>query len=617
MLENNQTLAWKLYEQGRDYNNRLTPNQYNLVETNTEFFAGNQWLHLPDTPAMRGLPKPIFNILKRITGLFVASLTSSGVTLHIEPLDFTPDFNFNSNSKSNSNSIQDAAEIANAEIANLLEKFKMEYRIRDALFDAAQTGDYCAHFYFDPDAAPYGGAFQNRRGEIKMELIDGINVMFGNPNHNQVEDQPYILIIGRDTVEHLREEAFYWSRDISGDNLGDILSHENPGDFSENMLRPDQETQDFPISGGQIELRGDESGKALYILLYTKNNYIITDPDGQTRKKSEIHVTKATRDAIIYENINTGLSRYPIAWGNWEKQKYQYHGRAFITGMIPNQIFINTMFATAMRHLQLAAFPRTVFNADLISAWTNEVGQAIAVRGLRPGQDISSVAHTLPAAEMSAQIFQLIDKTMLYTRECLGATDVQLGSAKPDNTSALMILQTNAEIPLENIRAGLYEWLEDIGAILLDMMGTYYGRRPVTIPLQKNNNIHSAPENISISNNQNQKIKKITIDFDFSIFKNLWFNLRTDIGASNRFDEIALTQTLDNLRRDGVLNSIQYLERLPDRFLPRKDELIAELRRNLLSNSHPDSHGDSNQAANPDGDSEKANKIREFQVTSA
>ena len=87
---------------------------------------------------------------------------------------------------------------------------------------------------------------------------------------------------------------------------------------------------------------------------------------------------------------------------------------------------------------------------------------------------------------------------------------------------------------------------------------------------------------------QNQKIKKITIDFDFSIFKNLWFNLRTDIGASNRFDEIALTQTLDNLRRDGVLNSIQYLERLPDRFLPRKDELIAELRRNL-ANLKPDS----------------------------
>ncbi len=571
LLENNQTLAWKLYEQGRDYNNRLTPNQYQLVETNTEFFAGNQWLHLPDTPAMRGLPKPTFNILKRVASLFVASLTSSGVALHVEPLDCLAD----------SDSVREAAEIADAEIANLLEKLKIEYRIRDALFDGAQTGDYCAHFYFDPEAAPYSGAFGNRRGEIKMELIDGINIMFGNPNCNQVENQPYILILGRDTVERLRDEAAYWRRRELLTNAASDINHSANPDFNLNNLnnfnqfQPDHETRDFPGVGGQTELQGDESGKALYILLYTKSEKIITDSDGQPRREYEIHVTKATRGAVIYENINTGLSRYPIAWGNWEKQKYQYHGRALITGMIPNQIFINTMFATAMRHLQLMAFPRTVFNADLISAWTNEVGQAVAVRGLQPGQDIASVARNLPAAEMSAQIFQLIDKAMLYTRECLGAVDVQLGSAPPDNTSALMILQTNAEAPLENIRANLYEWLEDIGAILLDMMGTYYGRRPVAF--RRGRAKYGAPDHISghISNTPEKNV----IDFDFSVLKPLWFSLRTDTGASSRFDEIALSRTLDDLRRDGVLNSIQYLERLPNRFLPRKDELISELRR--------------------------------------
>ena len=40
------TTAWQRYEQGRDYNSRLSPNQYDLVNTNIEFFAGNQWLHL-------------------------------------------------------------------------------------------------------------------------------------------------------------------------------------------------------------------------------------------------------------------------------------------------------------------------------------------------------------------------------------------------------------------------------------------------------------------------------------------------------------------------------------------------------------------------------------------
>ena len=75
------TKAWERYERGRAYNNRLTPNQYNLVNTNIEFFAGNQWLHLAQTPAMQKLPKPTFNIIKRVTSLFVASLTSSAVSI--------------------------------------------------------------------------------------------------------------------------------------------------------------------------------------------------------------------------------------------------------------------------------------------------------------------------------------------------------------------------------------------------------------------------------------------------------------------------------------------------------------------------------------------------------
>ena len=57
-MQNNETEAWRHYEDGRLYNNRLVPNQYRLVDTNIEFFAGNQWLHLAQTPAMSRLPKP-------------------------------------------------------------------------------------------------------------------------------------------------------------------------------------------------------------------------------------------------------------------------------------------------------------------------------------------------------------------------------------------------------------------------------------------------------------------------------------------------------------------------------------------------------------------------------
>jgi hypothetical protein len=73
-------------------------------------------------------------------------------------------------------------------------------------------------------------------------------------------------------------------------------------------------------------------------------------------------------------------------------------------------------------------------------------------------------------------------------------------------------------------------------------------------------------------------VRKVLKEFDFSQFKHLWLNLRVDVGATTYFSEIAMTQTLDNLRQDGTLDVIQYLERIPDKLIPKKQELIDELK---------------------------------------
>lgn len=558
------TLAWRYYEQGRAYNLSLSPSQYTTVNTNIEFFTGNQWRNLPQTRAMAALPKPVFNIIKRVTSLFVAALTSSAVTLRFEPLRYYDGENLNDPET-------DASAYATAEVQNLFEKFKMDYRVREALFDAAQTGDYCAHFFWDPDAVPYGGAFGPYRGEICMELVDGVNVMFGNPNTPDVERQPYILIVGRDTAANLRAEQ---------------ARHRRRGDMS--FIHPDSETDGQAGQGGAQELHGEEeSEKCLFVYLYTKKTR--TDPETGDRVAT-VHVTKATRTAVIYEDVDTGLARYPIAWGNWERQKNQYHGRALVTGIIPNQIFINSMFAMVMRHLQLMGFPKTVYNQDLIGQWNNEIGQAIGVRGLQPGQNMSQVAANLQPADMSGQIIYAIDKAMAYTKECLGATDVQLGAARPDNTSALMVLQSNAEVPLENTRALLFQWVEDIGAILLDMMGTYYGARPIVRERTFREPVtddSGSPvlDPVTGQMQLREAQRRVSESFDFSQFKRLWLNVRCNVGATTYFSEIAMVQTLDNLRREGTLDVISYLERLPDKLVPKKAELIESLRERLAAQS--------------------------------
>lgn len=604
-IKNQMTNVWKYYERGKAYNNSLVPNQYNVVRTNTEFFIGNQWQNLPQTPAMSRLPKPTFNILKRVASLFIASLSSSAVTVRLEPLA-----HYDGSGMAGPD--DDVAAFANASVNNLLEKLNFDYRLREALYDGVQTGDYCAHFYWDATAQPFGTRLGPHRGEIGMELVDGINVMFGNPNEFDIQKQPYVIVVGRDTAMNLRREMEQFRRTRNGTASGTAATKSD-----ESLVQADSENWDFAGVGGRTEAQADDDvGKVLYCYMYTKvqkeqemidpkTGLTVMEPelgpDGMPKYEEDangllipkmvpaketvttVRVTKATRNTIIYEDVDTGLSLYPIAWGNWERQKNQYHGRALVTGLLPNQISINKLFASAIRHVDLMAFPKTVYNADLISSWNNEIGQAIGVHGIQPGQSIQQVAYNLQPSDMSNQVFALIDKAMAYTKECLGTTDAQMGNVKPENTSALMVLNTNAEVPLENIRAGEYEWLEDCCKIILDMQGTLYGKRPV-IMSKVFKDLVIGDDGIPVIDPMTGRMKtqevtyKVVEEFDFSQLKNVALSMKIDAGATTYFSEIAMTQTLDNLRRDGTLDVIQYLERLPDKLVPRKKELIDELR---------------------------------------
>jgi hypothetical protein len=524
---------WDMYEAGKKYNDRL--NVYNTSNTNWDFFSDEQW---PNLELDDEVPTPVFNLIKRVITFFISSLTTSRTKISFEPLLY-------SDVEKNSQMVEEqkASEIGGAAVKNLLEKLKFEYKQRESLFDAAITGDGCAHFYFDMSQKPYGGPeYGDIQGDIAMELIDNTNVMFGNANNPNVDIQPYIIIIGRDLAKNLQEEAARYNQ------ASDI--------------QEDKDYNEFTADAGKIEVETDGYGKATYIIVYRK--------EGET-----IKATKCVKDAYIYKDIDTGLRYYPVAFYNWEKQKNQYHGRALCTAIIPNQIFINRMFAMVMYHLMMAAFPKAVYDSSKIEQWTNQIGEAIAVNGLQVGEKINDIAGYLEPGRMSDQIIQVIDLAFKYTKDALGATDAALGDVKPDNTSAIIAVQKSSAIPLENPKANMYAWIEDIGKIILDMMGTYYGLRPIVI--EKDVPVIDEVGNQALDPLTGQpkttKQKEI-INFDFSVLKDMWLKCKVDVGESSYWSEIASNQTLDNLLHGGYIDIIDYLERISDEYIPQKQDLI-------------------------------------------
>ena len=182
---------------------------------------------MPDTPAMRRLPKPVFNIIKRVTSLFVASLTSSGATIQFEPLTDTP-------------SASTDAQRARRKWPTCWRNSRWSTASGRPSSTEPRPATTVPTSTSTPEARPYGGPWPGVKGEIQMELVDGINVMFGNPADDQVERQPYILLLGRDTVENLRAEAAQWGGDAEG-------------------IQPDTYLDDMAGEGGRIDMAGDKA----------------------------------------------------------------------------------------------------------------------------------------------------------------------------------------------------------------------------------------------------------------------------------------------------------------------------------------------------------------------
>lgn len=568
------TKAWRLYENGKGYNSKLKPDYFNTVDTNWAFFNGDQWRNI-ETEYM---PKPVFNIIKRVITFLVASLTSSKTKIHFEPLTGTEGLDQ-----------FDTSKVASAQVNNLLEKFKMDIKIKDALFDAAVTGDAAAHFYYDTDKKPYGRVvelsngqkLEGIKGEICMEIVDGTNVFFGNPNNTDVQSQPYIIVSGRDMVSNLRKEKEKYAR------MQQEQQQQQPTDGDLESVDMDNDTRDMAGDNGKIEIDADENsnGKALYIIVYrkgTKEQETFDELGNVTgvEEVETIFATKSVEKTYIYENIDTGMTTYPVAWLNWEKVKNSYHGRGICTGILPNQIFINRMFAMVMYHLMQTAFPKAVYNADIIEEWTNEIGSAIPVFGAGLETNIKNIAGYLEPAQMSNQIVQVLELAMQYTKDTLGINDTSLGNVTPDNTSAIIAVQKSAAIPLENPKANLYQWIEDIGNILFDMMGTYYGTRPLPMDVKMSaiDPMTGQPKINPMTGQVEEQVQKQVISFDFSVLKELWLNVRADVGESSYWSEIASNQTLTNLLTQGLLDVIQFLERTPDELIPDKEKLIEELK---------------------------------------
>ena len=498
---------WKKYQKGLDFNNRI--DLLHNVETNENFYIGKQW----EGVKSNGLPTPVFNFLKQIVQHQVASITSDNIKMNASPL----------RAAANDTELEKLTQIVNDEFAALFERNKVTTLLREYARNAAVDGSGCLFSYWDGD-----------NDTVCTEVLENTRVYFGNPNDKGVQSQPYIIIARRQMLDEVK-------------------------DYAEEHDCKDVEAIKADTDDNQSAMDALVDDKVTTLLYLWKD-----------KESGSVHAVETVKGVVIREEYDMKIRLYPLTWLPWDYVQDCYHGQALITGLIPNQQFVNKAYAMAMVSLMMSAFPKIVYDRNRVTKWTNQVGAQIGVNG-----DVTNIARVLEPAQISPQVAQFIASAIEHTQSFTGATAAALGNTRPDNTSAIIALQRAASIPSELTKQNLYQSIEDLGRIYMEFMAFYYGSRTVDVPAET-----VMPAEILQFAGVPQT-QTMQVDFDFGVLKDTPMFIKLDVGASAYWSEIASMQTLDNLLQLGQIDIVDYLERIPDGYISKRQELLQKYKAKL------------------------------------
>ncbi len=531
------------YEQGNNYKSSVGKlGIFEQTKMNERFYVGDQWYG-----AQCGNERPLVrhNVIKRIGEYKMSNIGSAPVAVAFTA-EGIPNTTEIKKQGAETQSLMMGGEwqapMANPEPAEVsvitdamsgyfrITAERVGFDIKNAMFlrNAYISGSGISYSYWDEDIETGLYADEGRttkiKGDLKYEILDVENVVFGDPNNDDVQSQPFILISQRLDVEAVRREARR-----NGLPCEDII--------------PDGATQ--YNSGDRGEQEPTDSRRVTVITKFYKE----WDKDDSAFK---VMAVKCTEKATVRKPWDIGLTRYPLAVMRWDQRRSCAYGDSEITYLIPNQIAINRMLTAECWSALNFGMPKMLVNGDVITdKVTNDPGQVFKVFG--SADEVSGAIQYVNPPAWASQYQAAVNDLISNTLSTSGANDAALGNLRPDNAQAIIQVKEAATAPLQPYQNRFYAFIEEVARIWLDIWLNKYGKRMIEVDTRDGRQY---------------------IPFDGKRYKNLVFTVRVDVGASTLWSEAVQISTLDGLLNAQIINPKQYLERLPKGIVPRLSELI-------------------------------------------
>lgn len=532
---------WDEFEAGQQYKNGIGDKGiHDQSRINERFFVGDQWHGVN-----AGNEKPLTrrNIIKRIGEYKMATIGSAPIAVNYsaEGVPDTADTEKTSALRQQMIDGQlpegNATEAEISVVMNALtdyfkitaERVKYDDKKDRLLKNAYISGTGILYTYWDSSIKTGLYADEGRtaaiKGDIACEVLDIENVVFGDPNNEEVESQPYIIIARRLDIEAVLREA------------------EMYGQPTENIV-PDGADGYYRNAGDRGE---DEPSDSRRVTVITKL-YKKYDADGNCT----VWGKTVTEKAVIRPEWNLLIHRYPIAKFVWERRRSCAYGDSEITYQIPNQIALNQAHSISVWAMQNTGMPKTVINGDLIpDGISNDPAEVVKIYG--SAEDMMSAIRYVAPPNYGAAFINFTDAFAQNVLMDNGANDVALGNFRPDNATAIVQAREAAIAPMQMYQNRFYSTNEDVARIWADFWITMYGKRSIKI-------------------NDGGKTRYMV--FDAERYKNLVITARIDVGASTLWSEAVSISNLGNLLSSQLISFIEYLERIPKGLIPDVNGLI-------------------------------------------
>ena len=511
LREIKETDIWSLYEKGRNYLRRI--GLYEETNRNYNMYNGDQW-----NGAKLGDVEPVQkNFIKPIVKYKVSVIHDNLYAV-----------NYSSQNYENKEFQKEAkryCELLNGYISRLWEKDKLDFYGRRVTKDAAINGEGIMYVNFD-----------SKKLEPIHEILKKVDVYYGNENDDNIQAQPYILIRKRMPVVNAIEFA-----------LNEGMSKEK----TEFIIG---DTDNFEESGEASKIEIDNMVTIVY-KMYKQNG--------------TVHYSIATRWCDIVEDVDTGLTLYPIAHFIWEEKEGSARGEGEVKYLIPNQIEVNRTEMRRVLTVKEQAYPMKVVNTAKIAnpEAVNTVGGTLRTNDMSV-DDVQKIVGTIPPAQMSTDVKQLQEDLIQMTRELAGAGEIATGQVNPESASgrAILAVQQASQAPMTEQREAYKNFIEDLARIDLEYFVVYA------------ENGVNMEETVTDPMTGEEYVQMVNVPQ--TVLQQLQAVAKIDITPKGVYDRFAMEQTMENFLMNGFFNPQRiaefeaYVKALPDDSVAPKQDLL-------------------------------------------